>query len=286
MSTTTNLDTLKINYLTQAQYNTAVTNNQINANQLYFTPMDGLPLTTTSTLDATKLLGTIPVGCYTDNSVSQIEGTSNIDYRILLSASANNDTETTTVRKSGLLTFNPNTNTLNIGNTNPKLTISNTLIRFTNSSGVTYDVKPTSIVNWDRTNNINTGWTSPVSTPFPTASVAAGQYAIFSDYSFTLDPSSTYIIMASCSFPSRSTGGICTFGIATSTSTTAGNYKNGFIDTVPAQNDGTIYLNVCGLYRNTSSSASETLYLKAYSTIAATASLRVFKKLKLYEGSY
>lgn len=32
MATTTNLDTLKINYLTQAQYNTAVTNNQINSN--------------------------------------------------------------------------------------------------------------------------------------------------------------------------------------------------------------------------------------------------------------
>lgn len=40
MSTTTDLSTLKINYLTQAQYDTALTNNQINANELYFTPHD------------------------------------------------------------------------------------------------------------------------------------------------------------------------------------------------------------------------------------------------------
>lgn len=38
MATTENLSTLKINYLTQAQYDTALANNQINANQLYFTP--------------------------------------------------------------------------------------------------------------------------------------------------------------------------------------------------------------------------------------------------------
>lgn len=41
MSTTTDLSTLKINYLTQAQYDTALTNNQINANELYFTPSSG-----------------------------------------------------------------------------------------------------------------------------------------------------------------------------------------------------------------------------------------------------
>ena len=41
MPTTTNLQTLKINYLTQAQYDTALANNQINDNELYFTPDDG-----------------------------------------------------------------------------------------------------------------------------------------------------------------------------------------------------------------------------------------------------
>lgn len=41
MSTTTDLSTLKINYLTQAQYDTALANNQINANELYFTPSGG-----------------------------------------------------------------------------------------------------------------------------------------------------------------------------------------------------------------------------------------------------
>lgn len=38
MATTTDLSTLKINYLTQAQYDTALLNNQINADELYLTP--------------------------------------------------------------------------------------------------------------------------------------------------------------------------------------------------------------------------------------------------------
>lgn len=38
MATTTNLSTLKINYLTQAQYDAALTNSQINADELYMTP--------------------------------------------------------------------------------------------------------------------------------------------------------------------------------------------------------------------------------------------------------
>lgn len=41
MATTTNLNTLKINYLTQAQYETALGNNEINENELYFTSNDG-----------------------------------------------------------------------------------------------------------------------------------------------------------------------------------------------------------------------------------------------------
>ena len=38
MSTTTNLPTLKINYLTQAQYDAAVSGGTVNADELYFTP--------------------------------------------------------------------------------------------------------------------------------------------------------------------------------------------------------------------------------------------------------
>ena len=37
-TTTTNLSTLKINYLTQSQYDTALDNNQINENEIYMTP--------------------------------------------------------------------------------------------------------------------------------------------------------------------------------------------------------------------------------------------------------
>lgn len=44
MSTTTNLDTLKINYLTQAQYDTALENNEINENEIYMTPAGALSI--------------------------------------------------------------------------------------------------------------------------------------------------------------------------------------------------------------------------------------------------
>lgn len=37
MSSTVNLDTLQINYLTQAQYDAALENDQLNANEIYFT---------------------------------------------------------------------------------------------------------------------------------------------------------------------------------------------------------------------------------------------------------
>lgn len=48
MATTTNLTTLKINYLTQAQYDTALANNQINADELYLTPATNFPNITIS----------------------------------------------------------------------------------------------------------------------------------------------------------------------------------------------------------------------------------------------
>ena len=53
MPTTTNLTTLKINYLTQAQYDDALANNQINSNELYFTPH--IPESTGSTNSVSKL---------------------------------------------------------------------------------------------------------------------------------------------------------------------------------------------------------------------------------------
>ncbi len=46
MSTTTSLETLKINYLTQAQYNTASQNGEINENELYMTPDNGIVVST------------------------------------------------------------------------------------------------------------------------------------------------------------------------------------------------------------------------------------------------
>jgi hypothetical protein len=42
MSTTTNVSTLKINYLTQSQYDTALDNNQISENEFYLTPTEDM----------------------------------------------------------------------------------------------------------------------------------------------------------------------------------------------------------------------------------------------------
>jgi len=44
MSTTTNVSTLKINYLTQSQYDTALNNNQINENEIYLTPTEDMTM--------------------------------------------------------------------------------------------------------------------------------------------------------------------------------------------------------------------------------------------------
>lgn len=47
--TTTNLDSLKINYLTQEMYDDALSNNEINENELYFTTnVDGYTITDTT----------------------------------------------------------------------------------------------------------------------------------------------------------------------------------------------------------------------------------------------
>lgn len=45
MSTTTNLNTLVINYLTEAQYEAAVSGGAIDSNQLYLTPEVNPPVT-------------------------------------------------------------------------------------------------------------------------------------------------------------------------------------------------------------------------------------------------
>lgn len=125
MPTTTNLNNLTINYLTQAQYDAAVLNNTINENQIYLTPSPttlagyGItdaniaggvitlgnntitPLTSSSTLDATKLSGTIPSGCYTDTNdkVSQSATTTSSWRKVLLHHTADSsgaDVTTTT----------------------------------------------------------------------------------------------------------------------------------------------------------------------------------------------
>lgn len=71
MSTTTDLETLKINYLTQAQYDAAVSGGTINENEIYMTPVqekyfEAAWTATESSATGTQLTGsvTVPKGTY------------------------------------------------------------------------------------------------------------------------------------------------------------------------------------------------------------------------------
>ena len=71
MATTTDLSVLKINYLTQAQYNTALSNNTVNSNELYLTPSATLTIAeggtgaTTAANALKNLVGTTAIGTST-----------------------------------------------------------------------------------------------------------------------------------------------------------------------------------------------------------------------------
>lgn len=81
-----------------------------------------VPLTATSTLDATKVSGTLPASTYSDTKVTQnvISGNDTNSYPLLLSASTDGTTATTeTTLKSSSLTFirdDDGANSLKIGN--------------------------------------------------------------------------------------------------------------------------------------------------------------------------
>lgn len=77
------------------------------------------PLTANSTLDATKLSGTIPSSCYTDtnNAVTQTATTTSNAYELLFSSTADNTTRTEGARKTSTLTYNPSTKALSTGGT-------------------------------------------------------------------------------------------------------------------------------------------------------------------------
>lgn len=74
------------------------------------------PLSASSTLDATKLSGTIPTSCYTDtnNAVTQTATSTNADYEVLFSVTADNTTRTEGARKNSNLKFNPSTGNLTV----------------------------------------------------------------------------------------------------------------------------------------------------------------------------
>lgn len=91
MSTTTSLDTLKINYLTQAQYDTALANNEINENEIYMTPYRE-PI-----VDLIYPVGSIYMSVNNVSPATFLEGTTweQIKDRFLLSAGASHSAGST-----------------------------------------------------------------------------------------------------------------------------------------------------------------------------------------------
>lgn len=68
------------------------------------------------TTGGTSVIFTMPADSNVDTKVTQNNTTTNSDYRILLSTSANDDAETNTINKNTNLRYNPSTNTLSTGN--------------------------------------------------------------------------------------------------------------------------------------------------------------------------
>lgn len=93
-ATETLVNELKINYLTEEQYQTALTNNQINENEIYMTP----------TLSDTAKV--------TQNAVV----TNNVDYPVILAYDSNTAKVTNTVNKANSLKYNPSTGILSTNN--------------------------------------------------------------------------------------------------------------------------------------------------------------------------
>lgn len=93
-TTETLVNELKINYLTEEQYQTALENNQINEDEIYMTP--------------------------TLNSISKVTQnaavTNNIDYPVILGYDSNAATVTNTVNKASTLKYNPSTGILSTNN--------------------------------------------------------------------------------------------------------------------------------------------------------------------------
>lgn len=96
MSTTTNLSTLKINYLTDAQYQTALDGGQINENEIYLTPSSDGGGTSVPTANSTAKFDSSAHMNSTDMTSSEVtsfisgldgQGTSLADYVIEQGAS-------------------------------------------------------------------------------------------------------------------------------------------------------------------------------------------------------
>lgn len=93
------------------------------------------PLTAASTLDATKLSGTIPSGCYTDEKVKQNSSTTSAAYKLLMTTTASPTSGNTyETNYSTELSYNPSTKVLKNG------TITLTTASSTSANGNAYDV--------------------------------------------------------------------------------------------------------------------------------------------------
>lgn len=93
MATTTDLSPLKINYLTQTQYDSALTNNQINENEIYLTPEEAIVIQSAST----SVAGIVQLSSATDSDSETLAATASAvkaAYELAASKTANTGTVT------------------------------------------------------------------------------------------------------------------------------------------------------------------------------------------------
>lgn len=157
-----------------------------------------------------------------------------------------------------------------------KITINNNGTTTENNQTVTWD----QIANWDTTaTNFNKIKSSVklYNTNSSATSITADQYIVYSN-SKTLTKG-LWLIHGACRFATNSSG-FRSLGVSTTTSTSSGSFITTLTHSQPGFSGENNYITVNGLYQVTSN--SQTLYLKAHSSVQVNCTFLGFNAIQLY----
>lgn len=153
MSTTTTLDTLKINYLTQAQYDAALANSEINENEIYLTPQDSSSGETDPVFSASAAAGITSSDITNWNSK-----TSNTGTVTGMTTTAGSHTAGAQTVSNGIITTNIPTKTSHLTNDSGFITsYTDEQLKWTasTSSNTYYPLQSTSTATTSTANTLN-----------------------------------------------------------------------------------------------------------------------------------